>query len=495
MASLQALWHLGQQWLAHGHLALALSIIWSLYLVLVGAWILLQRRAPVATIGWLLSMAVLPVVGLLVYFVFGPRRFRRQRLKRLRSRRKARMRRQSLAHLRDRAAQAPARLQQLVRLVSNATQLPLSTAQEVQLLVGGARTFDAIVHAIGQAQHHVHLEYYIFEPDTTGQRVLQALTERAQAGVQVRLLVDALGSKRLGRRHYQALLDAGAEVALFHPPKLGRRLRPVINFRTHRKIVVIDGTLGFTGGVNITDTEDKRLQADPCHAYHDIHLCLQGLVVSWLQHVFLEDWAYALDYRHPAMPQDFAALLPPQDDGPALAQIMASGPDSPLEAIHRVFVDACYAAHQRLWLATPYFVPTEAALLALTSAALRGVDVRVLVPERSDSLLVTCAARSYFDELLACGVKVYLYQKRMLHAKTMVVDDMLGMVGTANFDTRSFRLNYEVCALVYTPVFAQQLADQFSRDLAQAERIFEHRPQPLPQRLGDAVARLFSPLL
>ena len=330
---------------------------------------------------------------------------------------------------------------------------------------------------------------------TADRSVLQALTERAQAGVQVRLLVDALGSKRLGRRHYQALLDAGAEVALFHPPKLGRRLRPVINFRTHRKIVVIDGTLGFTGGVNITDTEDKRLQADPCHAYHDIHLRLQGPVVSWLQHVFLEDWAYALDYRHPAMPQDFAALLPPQDDGPALAQIMASGPDSPLEAIHRVFVDACYAAHQRLWLATPYFVPTEAALLALTSAALRGVDVRVLVPERSDSLLVTCAARSYFDELLECGVKVYLYQKRMLHAKTMVVDDMLGMVGTANFDTRSFRLNYEVCALVYTPVFAQQLADQFSRDLAQAERIFEHRPQPLPQRLSDAVARLFSPLL
>ncbi|MBV2163063.1 MAG: cardiolipin synthase [Comamonas sp.] len=492
MAFIQTLWHLGQQWLASGHFALALSIVWSAYLVLVGGWILLQRRAPAATIGWLLAMAVLPVVGLLVYFVFGPRRFRRQRLKRLRSRRRARMRRDGLGHLRDKATQAPPRLQQLVKLVSTSTQLPLSTAQRVELLVGGACTFDTIVQAIAQARHHVHLEYYIFEPDTTGRRVLQALTERAQAGVQVRLLVDALGSKRLARRHYQALLDAGGEVALFHPPRIGRRLRPVINFRTHRKIVVIDGIHGFTGGVNITDTEDKRLQAN---AYHDVHLRLLGRVVSWLQHVFLEDWAYALDYQHPHMPQDFAALLPEQDDGPYVAQIMASGPDSPLEAIHRVLVDASYAAHERLWLATPYFVPTEAAILALTSAALRGVDVRVLVPKRSDSRLVTAAARSYFDELLECGVKIYLYQGRVLHAKTMVVDDMLGMVGTANFDNRSFRLNYEVCALVYTPLFARQLAAQFSQDLAQAERVFELRGQSLPQRLGDAVARLFSPLL
>lgn len=492
MATLQSLWQAALLWLWDGHVALTLSLVWSAYLVLVSVWILLQRRAPVATLGWLLAMAALPVVGLVVYFVFGPRRFRRQRLKRLRSRRKIRMRRQSLADLRDRAAQAPARLRQLVRLVSNATQLPLSTAQDVQLLVGGACTFDAIVQAIAQARHHVHLEYYIFQPDTTGQRVLQALTERAQAGVQVRLLVDALGSKRLARRHYQALLDAGGEVALFHPPKMGRRLRPIINFRTHRKIVVIDGILGFTGGVNITDTEDKRLHPQ---AYHDIHLRLQGRVVSWLQHVFLEDWAYAQNYRHPAMPQDFAALLPLQEDGDSIAQIMASGPDSPLEAIHRVFVEACYVAHQRLWLTTPYFVPTEAAILALTSAALRGVDVRVLVPERSDSKLVTSAARSYFDELLECGVKVYLYQGRMLHAKTMVVDDMLGMVGTANFDIRSFRLNYEVCALVYTATFAQQLAAQFTQDLQHSQRIFAGRPQSLPQRLGDAVARLFSPLL
>ncbi len=484
-------WQQIESWVLDGHVALVLSLVWSGYLVVVAVWILLQRRAPVATLGWLLAMAALPVVGLAVYFVFGPRRFRRQRLKRLRSRRKAHMRR-SLMAVRQNTPQAPARLQQLVKLVSNATQLPLCSAQQVELLVGGAATLDAIVQAIGEAQHHVHLEYYIFEPDHTGQRLLTALAERARAGVQVRLLVDALGSKRLGRRHYQALLDAGGEVALFHPPRIGRRLRPVINFRTHRKIVVIDGIHGFTGGVNITDAEDKRQRPN---AYHDLHLRLQGAVVSWLQHVFLEDWAYALDYRHPQMPQDLAAFLPEQPDGPYRAQIMASGPDSPLEAIHRVLVDASYAAHQRLWLTTPYFVPTEAAILALTSAALRGVDVRVLVPERSDSRLVTAAARSYFDELLECGVHVFEYQGRMLHSKAMVVDDMLGMVGTANFDNRSFRLNYEVCALVYGPLFARQLGEQFLADSQCARRVLLGRRQPRHQRLGDAVARLFSPLL
>lgn len=492
MDTAQALWQAWQTWLLDGHVTLVLSLIWTAYGLLVAVWILLERRAPLATLSWLLAMMALPVVGLLVYFIFGPRRFQRQRLKRLRSRRKWRMRR-SLARLRDKVPQAPPQLQQLVRLAS-AASLPLSTAQRVELLVGGADTLDAIVRAVSRAQHHVHLEYYIFEPDTTGQRLLAALTERAAAGVQVRLLVDALGSKRLGRRHYQALLDAGGEVALFHPPRLGlgRRMRPVINFRTHRKIVVVDGVLGFTGGVNITDQEDKRQNP---RAYHDIHIQLQGPVVGWLQHLFLEDWAYALDYRHHSLPDDFEYLLPVQHNGSYVAQIMASGPDSSLEAIHRVLVSAIHVAQQRLWLATPYFVPTEAAMLALTNAALRGVDVRVLVPRHCDSLLVTAAARSYFDELLECGVKVFEYQGRMLHAKTMVVDDMLGMVGTANFDNRSFRLNYEVCALVYNVLFTQQLAQQFEQDLLHARPVAYGRAKPFLHRLAEAVARLFSPLL
>ena len=480
-----------KQILAHEHLALALSLIWSTYILVVAVWILQQRQAPVATLSWLLSMAVLPVVGLGVYYLLGPRRLKRQRLRRLRSRRRS-LARGNMQRLRKKAPAAPERLHQIARLVTASAHFPVSTADEVELLVGGAATFDDILDAIQTARHHIHLEYYIFEPDQTGLRILQALTQQAHAGVKVRLLLDALGSKNLGRTHWQALQQAGGEVALFHPT-LARRLRPVINFRSHRKIVVIDGILGYTGGVNITDEEDKRILPN---AYHDVHVRLRGPVVGCLQTVFLEDWAYALDYRrHQISTRDFNHLLPDLPDGRQVVQIMASGPDSTTEAIHRVHVAAIQAAHQRLWLTTPYFVPTEAAMLALTSAALRGVDVRLMVPERSDSLLVTAAARSYFDELIVSGVKVFEYHASMLHSKTMLADDMLGIIGTANFDNRSFRLNYEVCAIAYGEHFAQKLELQFLEDMRYARRVLYGRRQTFIQRLGDSIARLCSPLL
>lgn len=479
------------QWFTRDHVMLALSVLWSLYVVVVAVWILLQRRAPVATLSWLLSMAVIPVVGVGVYYFFGPQRLKRQRLKRLRSRRRSRVR-ASIARLKDKVPTAPANLHQLVKLVSASSNLPLSTADKVQLLVGGAATFDSIMAAVRQAQHHVHLEYYIFEPDQTGQALLALLCTKAREGVRVRLLVDALGSKRLCRRHYRELEAAGGEVALFHPTRLGRRTRPVINFRTHRKIVVVDGDIGFTGGVNITDEENQRILPE---AYHDVHVRLHGPVVNWLQTVFLEDWAYALDYSTNQEPTDLDVLLPDMPDGDQAVQIMASGPDSSMEAIHRVHVAAIHAAHERLWLTTPYFVPTEAAMLALTNAALRGVDVRLLVPEKSDSRIVTAAARSYFDELIKSGVKVFEYRKSMLHSKTMVVDDWMGIIGTANFDNRSFRLNYEVCAVIYGRAFTTDLEQQFMADLQHAHRVMYARPQPFLQRLGDSIARLMSPLL
>lgn len=479
------------------HLLVVLSLVWSAYLVVVGIWILLQRRAPAATLGWLLSMAVLPVVGLLVYYVFGPQRLQRQRQRRLRSRRRSRLR-ASAGRLRHHVPQAHGQVRQIANLIMAAARQPVSTAYEVDLLVGGSQTFDHIIAAIQEAKYHVHLEYYIFEPDHTGERLLDALTARAQAGVQVRLLVDGLGSKRLLPRHYQRLVDAGGQVARFHPVRFGQRLRPVINFRTHRKIVIIDGTVGYTGGVNITDEEDKRLH--PGTAYHDVHLRLCGPVVNWLQTVFLEDWHYALDYAsdwHVPVdgPHRHPSVLPAQMEGAQPVQIMASGPDSSRAAIYRVYVEAIQSAQRRLWLTTPYFVPTEAAMLALTSAALRGVDVRLLVPQRSDSRLVTAAARSYFDELISMGVKVYEYRASMLHSKTLLVDNMVSIVGTANFDTRSFLLNYEVCAVVYGEKFAAQLQDQFVADLDHAERVPYARPQSFAQRLGDSLARLYSPLL
>ncbi|MEG0923005.1 MAG: cardiolipin synthase [Comamonas sp.] len=468
-----------------------LSVIWPIYLCIVGVWILMQRRAPVATMGWLLSMGALPVVGLIVYYFIGPQRLKRQRIKRLRVRNQGRVR-DTARRVRDAEPNPPPQLRELVKLVEKTSKFPISTAQNVQLLSGGAATFDQILEDVAHAQHHVHLEYYIYEPDQTGTRLRDALIARAKAGVKVRMLVDALGSKRVNKKFIQPLLDVGGEFAVFHPTKIGRRLRPVINFRTHRKILVVDGRIGFTGGVNITDEEDRRVDTK---AYHDVHLRMEGPIVTWLQTTFLEDWAYALEKTDKDMPDNLDALLPDLPDGSQAMQLVTSGPDNPAEPIHRAYVAAIQAATERVWLTTPYFVPTEAAMYALTSAALRGLDVRLLVPEKSDSAIVTAAARSYFDELIQAGVKVYEYNARMLHSKTLVVDHNLAIIGTANFDNRSFRLNYEVCAIGYGSGLNGKLDNQFIEDLEKSKMVRGSTKAPFLRRLGDSVARLFSPLL
>ena len=230
-----------------------------------------------------------------------------------------------------------------------------------------------------------------------------------------------------------------------------------------------------------------------------MHLRIEGSAVSWLQTTFLEDWAYTTgDYpsnKHSNASLRVPYLLPQMAAGDIPVQIVTSGPDNALEPIHRMHVAAINASIRRAWLTTPYFVPGEPAMMALTSAALRGVDVRLLVPRRSDSLIVSAAARSYFDELIAAGVKVWEYKGRMLHSKTLVVDEHCAMIGTANFDNRSFRLNFEVMAVVYGQALAEPLAAQFETDLRSATLVKSLRPQRFSTRLLDAVARLFSPLL
>ncbi|MGI4777387.1 MAG: cardiolipin synthase [Janthinobacterium lividum] len=469
-----------------------LSLAWSAYIGVLSVWIVMQKRAPVSTMGWILSLALLPFAGFVIYYFLGPQRLKKQRLKRLRSRAIADSPAEK-ARLQDAAKEAPPALRQLAALGTASCGIPVSSVTSAELLAGGAQTFDAIFEAVRNARDHVHLEYYIFEPDKIGTALRDLLIERARQGVAVRLLLDALGSKRVGRKFMAPMHAAGIHVALFHDSRIGRRARPVTNYRTHRKIVVCDGCVGFTGGVNITDEEDRRTRSD---AYHDVHLRLEGSAVRWLQTTFLEDWSYATgeSMRH-MVDESIDAMMPRTEGGDIAAQIVTSGPDSPLEAIHRMHVAAINTADRRAWLTTPYFVPGEPALMALTSAALRGVDVRLLVPRRSDSAIVSAAARSYYDELIAAGVKIWEYEARMLHSKTLLVDDQCAMVGTANFDNRSFRLNFEVMAVVYGPAMAHQLETQFETDLRSASAVPPHRQQAFPRRLGDAVARLFSPLL
>lgn len=471
-----------------------LAVLEVTYVVVLGAWIVLEKRSPVATLAWILALFALPGVGFVVYFFLGPRKIRKRRLRRLRAE-------QAIAKPTARAlALAPeasmAIAGELVNVGQRAANARLSVASEIEILVDGTATYDAIVAAISAAQHHVHVLYYIFEPDETGRRIRDALVERARAGVRVRVLLDAVGSARTRHRprFLRPLREAGGEIAYFNPPGLAQLVGRLLNFRNHRKIVVCDGRVGFTGGVNVTDEESPA--ATKAAAWRDTHLRLVGPCVAWLQVVFLEDWAYA---RRPAFAANESGPYFPED-GPATGapvQIVESGPDRDVEAIKAEYFSAINAAQKRVYLTSAYLVPDESMLFALETAALRGVDVRILVPRASDSRTAAAAARSYYDELLRAGVQIYEYLPRMLHAKTLVVDDAVAIVGTANFDNRSFRLNFEVTALLFDGPTTQRLAEIFERDLEHARLVTAaaRRHVGFGGRLFEGTARLLSPVL
>ncbi|MBB5193652.1 cardiolipin synthase [Silvimonas terrae] len=461
-------------------LTLAISLLWIVYLLVLSVLIIWQRRAPVATLSWILSLAALPWIGLVIFLVFGPQKIKRKRLRRAASKQRLGIHKQGSTN-----KAPPVYAEQMAKMGLATTEMPTVTCTRFDLLVDGGATYEAIFAAIEAATRQVHLEYYIYEPDGIGTALRDLLIRKARQGVQVRLLIDALGSKRCGRKFLGPLTTAGAEVAFFHETSF-RRLRPVINMRTHRKLVICDGGVGFTGGINITDEEDER--SNPV-AFHDLHLRLEGAVVDQLQQIFLEDWFYTTGER----PEPLPYKEPPE--GEHIVQVLQSGPDNDWAPIYRAYLAAINSAEERILLTTPYFVPDEGAMVALTSAALRGVDVQVMVPRRSDSWIVTEAARSYFDELVIAGVQVWEYNGRMLHSKTLVVDQKYAAIGTANFDNRSFRLNFEVSVLAYGPVQANALAERFKADLAQAQRVSRPRQISKLSAFGEAWARLFSPLL
>lgn len=469
-----------------------LGWIWLVAGVHLAIHITLQRRSPAATLAWIMGLCLISPIGLIVYRFFGPQKVQRQSLRRLRSQ----------ARLREHCDMRPMVVDELQlpvwasshsHMIEASCGIPPSSCSAVDVISGGDAALQAIVRQIGLAKHHVHLEYYIFEPDQSGRQLMDALLAALQRGVKVRLLVDDVGSARLmgraGKALREQLLAAGGQLAAFHPTHFNLFLRPMLNLRTHRKIVVCDGCVGFTGGINITDDENERLF--PQTAYRDTHLRLEGEAVRWLQYVFLENWAYASG-EHKFEP----AVFKTASAGEHAVHIVASGPDSSGQAIHQSVLHAIYSAQQRVWLTTPYFVPTDPAWYALLNAALRGVDVKILVPRRSDSFWVTMAARSYFKELCDAGAQVYEYTGPMLHAKTLVVDDNYGMVGTANFDNRSFLLNFEVCVVLYSQELAHKIAQMFTEDLRQSQQVTgEQDKQPWHSRLLEAIARLFSPLL
>ncbi len=464
---------------------IALELVW---VIVMSAYILLERRPPLATLAWIVSLATLPILGLLVYYFVGPRRLERKRRRRVMARTAKRAKDQRAAPSRAAAPElfGPTGAS-LAAVAAGTEQAPPLSATALQLFDSGSAAYTAILDAIAAARHHVHLEYYILNDGVVAKRIRAALIERAIAGVEVRLLLDGLGTSRLGE-YLRPLREAGVSIARFGP-----RMRPgFVNFRTHRKIVVCDGTTGFTGGMNIDDAHDESV-VGIAHGWRDTQVLVRGDAVAPLALAFLEDWQYATDIVLDG-PEYLPALT---GEGAHQVQICASGPDAHPQSIHAVFFTAITTARHRVWISTAYFVPDEPMQTALIAAALRGVDVQVLLPASSDHAFVDAAARSYFPELLAAGVVLHGYGPPALHAKTLVVDHDAAIIGTANLDNRSLRLNFEVVAVCYGQQAADELAMMFTRDLTNSRRItaatLEHRS--LAARLFEGAARLFSPML
>jgi cardiolipin synthase len=474
------------------HLIALLSLAWLLWIALVAMGLILERRSPAATLAWLLALLFMPYFGFLVYLLFGPRRLHRRRLRYSRARERLI---QSTRDLRPDHAipegfpDAGFERQIALMLVRVGQGAPVP-ATGVTVLETGDACYEAIETAIVAAQHHVHLEYYLWQPDLVGVRLRDALIEKARNGVQVRLLLDAIGSDRIHRRFLKPLQDAGVHFAWFNPIGLRRLRLKYVNFRTHRKIVVCDGRVGFTGGINISDEHSQIHRSN--EAWRDTHLRIEGEPVHRLQFIFLEDWYFATD-QAPFEDEFFPRFTATTGHW---MQIVESGPDNNRHAIAKLYFAAIAGAQRQLLLATPYFVPSEALTAALVTAALRGIDVHVLAPRNSDSRLVTAAARSYYDELASAGVTIHEYGPPMLHAKLMVIDERIAAVGSANFDNRSLTLNFEAMAVLYDAELATHLARSFVTDLRCATRYVKPgRRVTLGQRLGESTARLLSPLL
>ena len=477
-----------------------LPVVEVVWLVLSAIYLILQRRSSQATLAWFFALAFLPVVGILVYLVFGPRRFEKRKKRRARAQEAVR---ELAIDERMSELDIPAPVKRLIELAEGAAgRAARPRLGQVQVFFNGKDKYDALAASLSQAKHHIHIEYYIWEPDETGTRLRDVLAERAKAGVEVRVLVDGFGSSKAHDRFWSPLTDAGGRVVRFNELTLTRFRPSMTNFRTHRKIAVIDGRVAFTGGMNITDVHTSAVSGTG--AWRDTHMRVEGDAALGLQLVFFEDWYYATDQvpegeaylaRAERAAEENASAGGEGRDEPV--QIIASGPDENLDAIHKVYFSSIAAADRQVLLTTPYFVPDEALVTALTSAALRGADVRILVPATGDVPLVSWASRSYYLELLEVGVRIFEYGPPELHAKTLAVDDTLAIIGTANADNRSFRLNFEVVAALYDRKRVAELRDAFEADLAEATEVTLDavRNTPLGTRLRSSAARLFSPIL
>lgn len=457
--------------------------------------LLLLKKRPAATLAWLWAIVFIPLLGAFIYFAIGTDRLKRRRLKRrnLFSARSSRL--PAPASTTDPATaelvqQLPQRSRQFLQLLSRINQLPVSSVHGLRLLPNAAAFYPALEQRIREAVHHIHLEFYIWQGDQTGAHFLQLLTAAARRGVIVRLLLDGVGSHGFTESLLVDFTAAGGRFSWFQSLD-PRRLRFFMNLRNHRKLQIIDGVIAFVGGMNVGREHEAREAGRGL--WRDFQVEATGSVACELQEVFADDWFFATGEKifEPA----YYPLLPKPPSHPV--HIVLGGPDRRNEPISKTIVSLLNEASQRVWITTGYFVPDDNLLTALELAASRGVDVRLLIAAKSDHPWLVHVGRSYYGQMLATGVRIYEYSKGIHHAKVALADDCWAMVGSANLDYRSMRLNFELNLLLHSPEGNRELAGILEHDFALCREIdpraFSGRP--FGQKLLEAVLRPLSPML
>lgn len=451
-----------------------------------------ERKSPTATLAWLMVLFLLPGIGFILYLFLGQNFTRKKMfsLKEQEDKRLMKLFEEQKAALISTDLQYPDPAKRpyrnMVRMLLTGNRAFITLDNEAAIYTRGEDKFEALLSAIADAQHHIHMEYFILNNDDLGRKVVDALARKAREGVEVRLLVDAMGTRwGVGlKKVFAELTDAGGRIAEFFP-SLYR-----VNYRNHRKIAVIDGRVGFIGGFNIGD---EYLGKGPLGNWRDEALKLTGSGVSTLQLRFMLDWNYA---SGEGLGFDPAYYPRPEQTGDVRIQIVSGGPDTRWNPVKEGYIKLINNALESVYIQTPYFVPGDSVFDAMRMAALSGVDVRLMLPCKPDHPFIYWASLSFAGDLLEAGVRVYTYDDGFIHAKTIVVDGVAGSVGSANWDARSFELNFESNAFFYDEALGAEMKAIFEHDLAVCTEITRERyaQRPAWMKIKEGVSRLFSPL-
>lgn len=435
--------------------------------------VFLEKRKPENIIAWITVLTFLPVIGFLLYIVFGSGLSVRTRRM---IKKKAISERDIIRNIKGIQTLEEAKLdgilkddQELATLCYSYGSYPLP-GNDIKIYSSGQDKMKALKEDLLNAQKSINMEYYIFADDKTGKEVMDILCKKAREGLDVKLIYDSIGSRKAPRRFFRKLEKAGGQVGEFFPPFMHIRLINLkLNYRNHRKIVVIDGKIGYTGGINIRDDHiglDKKLKP-----WRDTHLRIEGTGVYALQNIFLDDWRYCKnDNTPPRLYLENGYFPSPKICGNATTQVITSGPDSIVPRIKETFVKMILSAKKRVYIQTPYFIPDDVFFSALRIAINSGIDVRIMVPKIPDKKTVYLATLSYLKEMSELGIKIYLYNG-FLHSKAIIVDDNKLSIGTCNTDNRSFGLNFENTVIIYSHEHNEQYSNIFQNDIESSQEV------------------------